>query len=286
MIFRSLITCIFAFGSHLALGAEPIAPPPQQTIVFEHVTVIDVVSGSELADRSLVVAGGRFTAMGRAGEVAVPPAPGSSTPPGNSRSLACGTCTCTSCSSPTARFFVANGVTGVRVMWGNPPSDETSPLPMPHTQWRKEFSDGKTLGPRMVIASGMVDGPNPIWPGSVVVRNAGRGSRRRQGRQEGRCRFRESLRVDPHRCLLRDRRGVQGPWHSVRRACPATVTAAQASDAGQKSMEHLYGIRESCSTRLDELMKNRRASLQGCQGARDVTGRCKEPARRDPEHLQ
>ena len=53
-------------------------------------------------------------------------------------------------------------------MWGNQPT-------APHSQLRQEYSDGEAVGPRMVIASSLVDGPNPIWPGSVVVRNAAEG---------------------------------------------------------------------------------------------------------------
>src|SRR6266852_6048482 len=60
------------------------------------------------------------------------------------------------------RLFTANGVTGVRIMWGAPI----------HFEWRREIQDGTLLGPRMVIASTIVDGPNPIWPASIAVANA------------------------------------------------------------------------------------------------------------------
>lgn len=55
----------FVCISSLALGAEPVVPP-QGTMVFQHVTVIDVVNGSLLADRSVAVSGGRITAVGPA----------------------------------------------------------------------------------------------------------------------------------------------------------------------------------------------------------------------------
>jgi hypothetical protein len=50
-----------------------------------------------------------------------------------------------------ARFlslFLANGVTGVRIMWGMPP----------HLQWRANFNTGTLAGPRMFIASAIFDG--------------------------------------------------------------------------------------------------------------------------------
>ena len=56
-------------------------------------------------------------------------------------------------------LFIANGVTGIRVMWG---SDE-------HHCWREQIEKGELIGPRMVIASPIIDGPKPFWPGSVSV---------------------------------------------------------------------------------------------------------------------
>ena len=63
-------------------------------------------------------------------------------------------------------LFVANGVTGVRVMWGLPD----------HHRWRAEISAGSRLGPRLVIASPILDGPRrgatPPWR---IVLNAEQG---------------------------------------------------------------------------------------------------------------
>lgn len=41
-----------------------------------------------------------------------------------------------------------------------------------HHQWRKEIGNGSLLAPRLVIASPMVDGPKPTFPGSIAVANA------------------------------------------------------------------------------------------------------------------
>jgi cytosine/adenosine deaminase-related metal-dependent hydrolase len=59
-------------------------------------------------------------------------------------------------------LFIANGVTGVRLMWGGPM----------HHAWRRAIEQGTLLGPRLIIASPIVDGPQPIWPGSTTVANA------------------------------------------------------------------------------------------------------------------
>lgn len=55
-------------------------------------------------------------------------------------------------------LFVANGVTGIH-MWGSPD----------HNEWRKQIQARQLLGPHMVIASPIIDGPQTYWPGSISV---------------------------------------------------------------------------------------------------------------------
>jgi len=59
-------------------------------------------------------------------------------------------------------LFTANGVTGIRLMWGY---DE-------HQQWRKRMKDGALVGPRLSIASPIIDGANPVFKGFVAVGSA------------------------------------------------------------------------------------------------------------------
>jgi hypothetical protein len=55
-------------------------------------------------------------------------------------------------------LFTANGVTGVRIMWGE----------AHHLQWRKDIEAGKLAGPRLAIAGNIADGPKPFWPAFAV----------------------------------------------------------------------------------------------------------------------
>src|SRR5437016_3116954 len=62
-------------------------------------------------------------------------------------------------------LFLANGITGIR--------DMGSPLPVSETlNWRARTADGSVLGPRIVAAGKLVDGPPPVWQGSVAVGTA------------------------------------------------------------------------------------------------------------------
>ena len=56
-------------------------------------------------------------------------------------------------------LFIANGITGVRQMWGMEV----------HQQWRRRIEEGSLLGPREFIASPIIDGPKPVWPRSIAV---------------------------------------------------------------------------------------------------------------------
>jgi imidazolonepropionase-like amidohydrolase len=60
-----------------------------------------------------------------------------------------------------ALLYVANGVTSVRNMWGNP---QTLDL-----RARARKNDPTYIGPSIVTAGPIIDGTPPIWPGSDVV---------------------------------------------------------------------------------------------------------------------
>jgi imidazolonepropionase-like amidohydrolase len=64
-------SALFAIVPVRALTADPAAPRQVQ-IVVQHVTVIDVTSGSLQPDQSIVIAGGRISALGPTDRVVVP----------------------------------------------------------------------------------------------------------------------------------------------------------------------------------------------------------------------
>jgi imidazolonepropionase-like amidohydrolase len=145
----------------------------------------------------------------------------------------------------TFTLFIANGVTGVRQMFGN--SDLLG--------WRRDIDKGSLLGPRMVVASPIIDGPQPIWPNSIVARNADEGRKAVRDVKKWGADF-----VKVYALLSRDAyfaiadesrlQGLAFAGH-----VPSTVSPAEASDAGQKSIEHLTGIMIGCSEKEAELRK-------------------------------
>ncbi len=142
-------------------------------------------------------------------------------------------------------LFPINGVTGVRVMWGN----------RLHHQWRKEFDDGTQLGPRMLIASSLVDGPDPIWPGSTIASNAEEGRQAVAKAREDNADFIKVYSLlprDAYFAIAEEAKKQNLPFAGH---VPRMVSAWEASDAGQHSMEHLYELMIACSSEEQQLRK-------------------------------
>src|SRR5678815_5315722 len=59
----------------------------------------------------------------------------------------------------TLPLFVSLGITGVREMGG----DIVSTV----LRWRQEIAAGRRIGPRIVTSGPKLDGPKPVWPGSI-----------------------------------------------------------------------------------------------------------------------
>jgi hypothetical protein len=231
----------------LALAA---AGAPQQ-LVLKHATIIDVTGGPVRPDSTVVISGNRITSIGQSGKVPVPQgaqvvdATGKFVIPGlwdmhvhwEEKDY--------------LPLFIANGVTGVRIMWGEPA----------HHEWRKEIEAGQLLGPRMVIASPIIDGPKPYWPLSISV------STEAQARQVvNRVKQDGADFVKVYQFLPREeyfaiadeskKQGIPFVGH-----VPMPVSAEEASRAGQKSFEHLIGILPACSNRRAELTEAAQADF-------------------------
>lgn len=235
----------------LASSARPNAADAQKHLVVTHVTVIDVAGGPARPDYTVVITGDRITEMGEASKVPMPE--GSQVVDATGKFLIPGLWDMHV--HPTEKeylpLFIANGVTGVRVMWGQPQ----------HHEWRKAIEAGQMVGPHMVIASPIVDGPKPYWDGSISVANE---AQARQAvakvKQDGAdfVKLYQFLPRDLYLAIAEEakKQGIPFVGH-----VPIAVSAAEASNAGQKSFEHLVGVLPACSTHSDELLQGQQADL-------------------------
>jgi imidazolonepropionase-like amidohydrolase len=213
----------------------------QAPIVFTHATIIDVTGAAPTRDATVVITGDRISAIGDN----VPVPAGAQVVDASGKFLIPGLWDMHVhwYLRDTFTLFIANGVTSVRQMFGN--SDLL--------RWREQIAKGSLLGPRMVVASPIIDGPEPIWPNSIAVRNEDEGRKAVRRVKQWGADF-----VKVYALLPRDayfgiadeakQQGISFAGH-----VPNSVSPAEASDAGQKSIEHLTGILIACSDKETEL---------------------------------
>jgi len=239
----------------LIIGLGAFWPRPgraQPTIAVTHVTVIDGTGAKPKLDQTVVVAGERITTVGKTSKVKLPV--GARVVDGTGKFLIPGLSDMHVhwYDKEYLPLFIANGVTSIRLMWG---------MPM-HHEWRKEIEQGSLPGPRLLIASAIVDGPKPIWPGSVTAANASEGRKAvRTARQDG-ADFVKVYSLLPREAYFAiadeaKREGIPFAGH-----VPVSVSVEEASAAGQKTIEHLTGILQACSSCEAELLKSAQDALE------------------------
>ncbi|MDP9095871.1 MAG: amidohydrolase family protein [Pseudomonadota bacterium] len=121
-------------------------------------------------------------------------------------------------------------------------------------EWRAAIAAGRLLGPRMIIAGPMLDGPVPRFPSSAPVATPADGRRIVDDLHAQGVDFIKIQSLVPREGYFAaadeaKKIGIPFVGH-----VPDTVRASEASDAGQKSIEHLTGIFEGASTIEDQLI--------------------------------
>src|SRR6516165_6768420 len=245
----------------LAAAAAWADESASTALAITHVTVIDATGAPPQADMTVIVNDQRITELGKSGEVHAPVH--AVIVNGRGRYLIPGLWdmhvhTVFGDWLPRDErvvlpLFVANGVTGVRDMGG-----ELDVL----KEWRAQIASGKLLGPRMVIAGPMLDGPVPHFPSSAPVANAADG---RKVVDDLKARGVDFIKIQSY--IPRDgyfaaadeakKQGITFVGH-----VPDAVRASEASNAGQKSFEHLIGIFEGSSPLEDEFIKGTKTEKQ------------------------
>lgn len=233
-----------------AVFGQPAPQSTREALVLTRVTVIDATGSPPSTDMTVILIGDRIAEIGKAGKLRAPK---------GARVIDCAgkflipglwdMHVHTSFKEFLA-LFIANGVTSVRDMGGSPKEFEAL------QEWRKQIAEGSLTGPRVLAAGIHVDGPKTVSrPESINV----------ESKEDARHAV-ETLRqrgadfVKVYTMLSREayfavadeakRQGLSFAGH-----LPASVTATEGSDAGQKSMEHLFGILYACSSREEELRR-------------------------------
>lgn len=250
---------IFCLVAALAFNANA-QQPAQPAISIEHVSVVNVRDGSIAQDQTVVIEAGRISAVGPA-ESAKAPA-GATSLDGRGKYLIPGLwdmhvhAAWEGMDTLFASLFVANGVTGVRDMFGN----------MDIIKGWKENYNSAAPWPRMVGAGHILDGPKPFWPGSASATTAEDARRLVDSLHKAGADFIKAYGGLPHDAYMAavDEAAKVGTY--VVGHVPDAVTVTEASEAGQRSVEHLNGVALECSAKSDSLRAQRAAVSQDPAG--------------------
>jgi imidazolonepropionase-like amidohydrolase len=212
-----------------------------QSLVIKHVTVIDATGHAAQPDRTVIVDRDRVVAVVASQKAHIPKK--ALIVDGAGKFLIPGLWDMHVHGASDARapwshlLFLANGVVGVRDMAG--PSDAHA--------WRAVQASNPDPSPTIYLGSPIVDGPNPVWPDSIVAADEAQGREVVEQQQQSGAEF-----IKVYSRLPRDvyfaiadeanKRGIPFEGH-----VPELVTAAEASNAGQKSIEHLTRVADACS---------------------------------------
>jgi len=250
---RKTLTILFLLLQPALLFGQAKPTLKVKPLVFTHATVIDATGAPAKPDMSIVIVDGRITTLGKTGKVRVPAeaeiidATGKFLIPGlwdmhiHSGGYENG-----------KKYFprlIANGITGVRDMGS--PLDEILRL-------RKEVEAGEIIGPHMIIAGPIVQGPLPFKMSLFISVNneaeAGQTVISLKGRGVNFIKVQDALPRDLYFAVAAEAKRQRIPFAGH---VPPSVSAAEASNAGQRSIEHLggrfYGVLLGCSDRESEL---------------------------------
>jgi imidazolonepropionase-like amidohydrolase len=223
-----------------AVRGQANSGPARPVVAITQVTVIDATGAPARADQTVVSAEGRNIEVGKSRTVKAPE--DAETVDGAGKFLIPGLWDMHAHIAAFDRAgaeallasFLVNGVTGVREMHAYF-ADRMLAL-------RPEIEAGKRSGPRIVAPGAMIDGPNPSAGGAIVAADAAEARAAVQSLKKRGADFikvHSKLSRDAYFAVAREAKeqGVPFAGH-----VPECVNANDASDAGQRSIEHLSGL--------------------------------------------
>ena len=236
-----------------AVGLGAFGTAFGESLILAHVTVIDTVGGSTQPDATVVIDGSRIVSVGPSAQAKVPP--GARTVDGSGKFLVPGfwdmhVHTFFGDWVPGGRevtlpLFVAFGVTGARDM-----GSDLEPI----LAARADVARGALLGPRLVVSGPMLDGPKSSFPAALKIaspEDGRRAVRMLKGRGVDFIKIQSYVPRDAYLAIAEECRRQKIAFEGH---VPDAVRAAEASNAGQASFEHLIGVFEGSSTAEDAFL--------------------------------
>lgn len=255
-----IATLISLVPMELVAQTAPLALTQTPPLVITHVTVIDMIRPKPKTNMTVVVEGNRIKTITRAGRLRIPE--DALVVDGRGKFLIPGLWDMHVHALRAERvnyfltLFIANGVTGIRDMGTT--AEGFAALP----QLRHEIGSGTRTGPRIVAAGRILDGARPAVPdNSIPFASPDEARRLVRALKQGGADFikvYDGVTRDSYFAIVDEakRQNIPAAGH-----VPTPMTSFEASEAGQKSFEHLGNILRSCSTlapsEIDEQTRKR-----------------------------
>lgn len=250
-------TLLLALGLFAGCGGE-FSSRNDATLAITHVAVIDLDSGRVVPDQTVLIRNTRIDAVGT-GPMPVPTdarvvdGRGAYLMPGliDAHVHLFNNVSRRPPSMWAFPLFIAAGVTGVREMWVELEQMTTV------EEWRRAVDEGELVGPRVLAAGALVDGPRSWVPNAPHVVTPDEGRRFVQEAVRADADFVKVyslLDAETYRAIMEEstRLGIYVAGH-----VPLRARALDAARLGQRTNEHLHQIREACSTIESELVEER-----------------------------
>ncbi len=257
------LTLLFCWSSHAAT-------------LIEDVTVIDVVTGSAQPHRNVLIKGDRIVSIGRAFS------PGAKIINGRGKFLIPGLWNMHVHLSNASQLaeLIAGGVTGVEDMG----SDFARV-----SAWREEIESGKTVGPHIITSGPAVadqspddrpkEGVNFPVLAAATPRDARKAFDRLWDMNVDFIKIQPNLSADSYFALAEQARH----WHlRFEGEVPITISAWDALEAHQSSLENLSGVRKAVSTDAEAVHFFEECATRDIR----ITPMLMESERTAPDHIK
>jgi imidazolonepropionase-like amidohydrolase len=279
----SLAFALSFFVPRVFAASQQEVRSAQPPLIIENVTIIDTAGGPLQTNMTVVVSAGRIDTIGKSAGFQDKPRKGELVVDGRGKYLIPGLWDMhTHIAGINAQpkwsknvlipLLIANGITGIRDMGGDLDALES---------WRREIENGQMTGPTIVAAGPMLlparRAASPPAPPDPAVLNVGSPDEARSIVDSLQKRGADFIKViqlprEEYFAVAAEAKhdGIPFVGH-----IPTRVTAIEASNAGQKSVEHIIysSLAFDCSSKEEELRKKGLdASARGDeQGVADAT---------------
>src|SRR5262245_14076143 len=216
-------------------------PAPSGSFAIEHVTVLDVETGARAADQTVVVTRNKIMAVGPSARTKAPS--GARVIDGTGKFLMPGlwdlhvhALRLMDRGLPLAVYY---GITGIRDMGST--LDQVA-------EARNKVSQGKLVSPRMFLSGPPLNGvpDNPGNPPGQLVRNAQEGKEivdKLAALKVNQVKVHNELARDTYYAIAKEAKAKGLPFEGH---LPPEVDAIEASNAGQRTEEHIQPMQNAC----------------------------------------